>query len=529
MAMARRTLPTLAVLAAAMLSPASAAPPTTPKPAPQAPAAFSTTCNSKPYTYNELAGYGFLPHDARDKYGDTISFGSSIAFSSWRKVSPKRYVGEFYGLPDRGWNTEGTVNFQPRIHKLSVTLAVSNGPNPNVHFKYLDTILLTGPDGKPATGLDPDQTSGFSYKGFPLLPAATYAGDGFGGSGPGGKRVSLDTEALVLGKDGTFWISDEYGPYVYQFDRRGRMIIAVAPPDAILPLRNGSVSFSSDNPPRYDPAKHPVPVNPTQGRQNNQGFEGMAASPDGKTLWVLLQSAARQEGGKDSATRRYARLLEYSVKGSRGPQYSAEYVVPLPTFKNAEGKTRVAAQSELHYVSGTQFLLLSRDSNNGRGLDSSQSLYRHVDVVDIKDATNVKGGKYDVFNASIASSDGVLHPEIKPATVCAFLDINNNAQLNRFGVHNGGPQDTGLLNEKWEGLALVPVDDDDGHHAHGHGDKSKGEEYFLFVASDNDFISQNGYMKCGQIPFKDSSGVSLDNQVLVFRVTVPKASERLAM
>jgi hypothetical protein len=36
-------------------------------------------------------------------------------------------------------------------------------------------------------------------------------GDGFGGNGPGGKRVAIDSEGLVLGKDGTFWISDEYG------------------------------------------------------------------------------------------------------------------------------------------------------------------------------------------------------------------------------------------------------------------------------------------------------------------------------
>ena len=38
-------------------------------------------------------------------------------------------------------------------------------------------------------------------------------GDGFGGAGQGGKRISLDTEGLVLGKDGSFWISDEYGMY----------------------------------------------------------------------------------------------------------------------------------------------------------------------------------------------------------------------------------------------------------------------------------------------------------------------------
>lgn len=65
--------------------------------------------------------------------------------------------------------------------------------------------------------------------------------------------------------------------------------------------------------------------------------------------------------------------------------------------------------------------------------------------------------------------------------MCSFIDVNINAQLNRFGAHNGGEADAGLLNEKWEGLALASVD--------GEG---KGDEYFLFASSDNDFISQNG-------------------------------------
>lgn len=207
---------------------------------------FSTTCKGKSYTYNELAGYGFVPSAARDKFGDTISMGSSIAFASWTKKG-SNYEGKLYALPDRGWNTQGTVNFQPRVHTFTVTLSVVSGATvadpapPNVAFVYQDTILLTGPDGKPTTGLDADQTGGLQYPGYPILPAATYTGDGFGGDGPGGKRVTLDCEALALADDGGFWISDEYGPYVYKFDKTGKMTAATAPPDALLPLRNGTV------------------------------------------------------------------------------------------------------------------------------------------------------------------------------------------------------------------------------------------------------------------------------------------------
>ena len=79
-------------------------------------------------------------------------------------------------------------------------------------------------------------------------------------------------------------------------------------------------------------------------------------------------------------------------------------------------------------------------------------------------------------------AEGVVNSDVVAATVCPFLDFNINSELNRFGLHNGGDQDAGLLNEKWESIALVPVDGEDGAN----------DEYLLFSASDNDFITQNG-------------------------------------
>lgn len=91
---------------------------------------------------------------------------------------------------------------------------------------------------------------------------------------------------------------------------------------------------------------------------------------------------------------------------------------------------------------------------------------------------------------------------ITPAELCPFIDYNLNSELNKFKtvegdvVHNGAPVDIGLLNEKWEALALVPV------HPGGKGKgKGKGkscgsseeqDEYYLITLSDNDFITANG-------------------------------------
>jgi len=487
----------------------------------------TTTCNGQTYVYQALAGYGFTPSDARDKFGDTAGgMGSSAAIDqkSWSIDSDGVYTGLLYALPDRGWNTEGTLNFQPRVHKFKITFkpnynsTASNPSSPNLQLQYLDTIRFTDPAGTPLTGLDADMHPPYlSYPGFPELPSATYTGDGFGGNGTGGNRVVGDTEGIVLTRDG-FWISDEYGPYIYHFDHSGKMIGAIRPPSAIIPQRNGTDSFNAASPPRYDPDLTTNPTNPRSGRSNNQGLEGLTASPDQKTLYALMQSALVQEGGRNASTRRYARLLEYDISNSASPVYKAEYIVPLPVFNN---NSLVAAQSEIHFISPTQFLVLARDSGRGHGQDNSLSRYRHIDVFDITNATNLAGNTYDATTAAAADVNGVLASGIVPATYCSWLDFNVNSQLNRFSLHNGGAQDAGLLNEKWESIAVVPVNPS----TSGWGDwttKSDGE-YFIFSLSDNDFITQNGFMNGGQLPYADESGFSLDNQVLVFKVTLPIA------
>lgn len=66
----------------------------------------STTCNGRTYVYQELAGYGFVASDARDKYGDTLGgLGSAIHIdqTSWRRTCNGTYTGTLWSLPDRGW------------------------------------------------------------------------------------------------------------------------------------------------------------------------------------------------------------------------------------------------------------------------------------------------------------------------------------------------------------------------------------------------------------------------------------------
>lgn len=380
------------------------------------------------------------------------------------------------------------------MHKFLISLTpkpqatVANPSTPNINLRYLDTILFSGPDGQPTTGLDGDASGHLTYPGFPDLPVSTFTGDGFGGPGSGGKLIPVDSEGLVVAHDGTFWVSDEYGPYIYHYNQFGRMIGAIRPPDAFIPMRNGTESFSADSPPQYSNATDDVsPTDPVSGRENNHGFEGLTVSPDGTQLYVLLQESNVQEGGTKKSTEYYVRLLNYDIS-TNTPQLKGEYVVKLPTYSTptSGAKPNTAGQSEIHYISPTQFLVLARDSGAGRGQGASTlSYYRHADVFDISNATNILGNTYDCATCSIAPK-GVLVAGIQAAQYCSFLDYNVNSQLNRFGVHNGGAQDATLLNEKWESLALVPVNPL--RALVGQNDN----QYFLFSFSDDDFITQNG-------------------------------------
>lgn len=192
-------------------------------------------------------------------------------------------------------------------------------------------------------------------------------------------------------------------------------------------------------------------------------------------------------------------------------------MIKLPVYP-AGAKPSAAGASEIHYISSTQLLVLARDSGAGRGQSSTESVYRHADVIDISAATNIANTPFD--GTTPVAPKGVLAPGVTPVEYCPSLDYNVNAQLERFGVHNGGAQDDGLLDEKWESLALVPVNP--GAAVSGRPDP-KGE-YFLFSFSDNDFIMQDGYQNFGRFRYQDASGFDVETQVLAFQVRLPAGS-----
>ncbi|MGN7293642.1 esterase-like activity of phytase family protein [Rhizobium sp. SAFR-030] len=445
-----------------------------------------------------LVAVGRIPASQRDKFGETFGSGSGMAIdpTSWKKDGDA-YAGSLWLLPDRGYNVEGTTDYNDRLNRIDLRLTPAAGDlsteaqQKGLEAKLAETILLTDGEGKNMTGLDPEAGTRPASGKLPVLPQARTG------------KVALDPEAIVRLADGSFLISDEYGPYIYRFTANGRLVSATQPPKALLPMRNGETNFSSNNVDAE--GKKPEPKDPETGRQNNQGLEGMSMTPDGKFVIAVLQSAARQDGGDSGSTRMNTRALVYDATDIDALKLVHEYVVPLPTFDN-KGKVAVAAQSEILALSDKAFLMLARDSNNGQGLKGDTSVYRKIELVDLSGATDIANGDFDAMKP--LAPKGVVDAAVKPATLKSFIDLNDSKELSRFGLHNGAPNDRNNLSEKWEAMSIASV-----------LDPAAPNDYFLFVANDNDFLTQDGFQVGAA--YKAEGGADVDTMFQVFRVTLP--------
>ncbi|MGG7518185.1 esterase-like activity of phytase family protein [Allorhizobium undicola] len=452
-----------------------------------------------------LVAVGRIPANEKDKFGETFGSGSGMAIdpTSWVKAGDG-YKGSLLLLPDRGYNVEGTTDYNARINRIDVVLtpapagqAISpDKQQTGLQAKLTDTMLLTDDQGKSMTGLDPEAGTRAATGTLPVLPQARTG------------KISLDAEAVVRLKDGSLMVSDEYGPYIYHFSKDGRLISATEPPKALLPMRKGEINFSSNN--VGEGGVKPDPKDPDTGRQNNQALEGMSMTPDGKFLIALLQSATRQDGGDSGTTRMNTRVMIYDAANVDQLKLVHEYVVPLPTFDN-KGKVGVAAQSEILALSDKTFLMLARDSNNGQAMKGDTSVYRKIALVDLTAATDIANSDFDKDKP--VAPKGVVDASVKVATVTPFIDLNDNAELGRFGLHNGAPNDRNNLSEKWEAMSLAPA-----------LDPAAPDDFFLFVANDNDFLTQQGYQVGAS--YKAEGGAEVDTMFQVFRVTLPGVANR---
>lgn len=162
--------------------------------------------------------------------------------------------------------------------------------------------------------------------------------------------ADLDTEAFQPIGD-KIWIGDEFGPYLVRVDGKGRV-------EAVFEtLADGKPVRSPDHSAVTTPAMPNGTV--AFNLRRSKGYEGMAASPDGKFLYPLLEGplwdADRKDFEKSPAGKEYLRILEFDVAAGKWTGRHWKYV--LEANGNAIG--------DFNMIDGTTGLIIERDNGEG--------------------------------------------------------------------------------------------------------------------------------------------------------------------
>ncbi|MFI1097581.1 esterase-like activity of phytase family protein [Streptomyces sp. NPDC020917] len=291
--------------------------------------------------------------------GGTTTALSGEGYGSSLTPVPNR-PGSFYGLTDRGPNadapdgnkSEMLLGFTPQIGEFRLVGGKA---------ELVGKVLLKGPKS----------LGGVPYSGRPPHDTSEVIDDVAATNANGGTPVPVskdpygyDSEGLVALPDGTFWVSDEYGPYLTHFDADGYEL------GRLTPYRD-----SPDN------AFHKiVGYLPSElaYRAKNKGMEGLTVTPDGSTLVGVMQSALQQPdlGSTKAGNVAPTRIVTIDLRTFATKQYL--YLLDDPSLTGD-------ANSEITALSGTRFLVDERDGN------FEPSARKTLYAVDIAGATDVSG------------------------------------------------------------------------------------------------------------------------------------------
>lgn len=363
----------------------------------------------------------------------------------------------FLTLPDRGPNAnpfnaniDDTSSYIARFHTLNLSLAPNPDPTTGLPFTLtpmlLNTTLLSSP-----SPLVYGSGAGLGYQvdgatplgsGAPVLNSIDHTNyftgrsDNFDptklSTNPANAR--LDPEGIRVSNNGKFvFVSDEYGPFLYQFDRKtGKRIRAFKLPD------NLAISNLS-------PQKDVEIDGNTVGRVTNKGMEGLAITPDGKTLVGIMQANLEQDKKKS------LRIVTVDI----GSGETHEYAYQL---------TDGSGVSEILAVNNHQFLVDERD---GTGLGDTPLL------TDVASAAKIKKlYLIDLAGATDVSSIGGPNADLSTYAVGKTLFLDIVAKLKASGIN------AFFIPSKIEGIAFGQEVDVGGEMKHT-----------LFVANDNDFLA----------------------------------------
>jgi hypothetical protein len=248
----------------------------------------------------------------------------------------------FYTITDRGPNNDtvqpdksaGTgfvvPTFSPMILKVKVT---------GEKVEILDSMAIRTKDGAGVTGLP-------NVKGYDAVPtdvlgitnSALY------------NLAGQDSEGIVKTKGGDFWIVDEYAPSLTQLSASG-----------VVKTRFLPVNWAGA-PKNYKAVKSIPEI--YLKRKANRGFEALAMTPDGRTLFIGLQSPllnpTKAVGDASLATR----ILRFDI-GSKN--FTGEFVFgfqPIGQVDSTSKKNSDLKLSAMVALDDSTLLMQERTDNS---------------------------------------------------------------------------------------------------------------------------------------------------------------------
>ena len=203
--------------------------------------------------------------------------------------------GTFWAQPDNGFGAKGnSADFLLRLYLVKPRWKTADGGVGEV--EVLRHITLSDPRHKIE---------------FPLVNEATsdrqLTGDDF------------DIESVQRGRDGSFWIGDEFGPFLLHADSRGRILSAPVP----FPLGKSP--------------QNPVLGDEQANVQRSGGFEAMAQSQDRRYLYPIVENSLVNDADKrrrvvsefDTRTSRYTgKTWAYHVDADANLAADAQMIRP---------------------------------------------------------------------------------------------------------------------------------------------------------------------------------------------------------
>lgn len=318
----------------------------------------------------------------------------------------------FYLLTDRGPNIDGATSaikqfpdpfYAPRIYRAQFA---------GSRLRIDQEIILRRPDGTPLTGLPiPAGQCGSTLEIAQALDGSPIAPDPYG----------LDSEGIVALPDGTFWVSDEYGPFIAHYAADGREIERLSPCNGGLP-------------PVY------------QTRRPNRGMEGLTITPDGEWLVGIMQ--APLENPSPAGVRNVSRATRILFRNrSTGATREYLYLLELPTLQG---------NSEILALSATRFLVIERDGAFLFGAPAAT--LKHIYEIDITGATDISAlGAWG--QAPIGGTKTIEQATVPELLSAGIVPVAKSLRVDLLAL--------GYPHDKPEGLALAPggmlfvVNDDD--------------------------------------------------------------------